>query len=142
MLGVTWAACEYSWADFMADARLLAALIKADETPFSAIYAIPRGGLVLGTYLSHTLNLPIILGVDIAPEMLDKRVLIVDDNTITGESLRDFAAQGFATCVLFHNPESAVTPTYYAQPCVDFPVFPWEADACSGHADGVRIIAS
>ena len=141
MLGTTWKASEYSWADFSADAREIVRRLRQDA-PYELIYAIPRGGLVLGVYLSHTFNLPLLTADAVAPEMLEgARTLVVDDNTITGESLAPYVAHGIACAVLLHNPESAVEPTYFARTTTDFPIFPWEADACVAATDGAKVLA-
>jgi hypoxanthine phosphoribosyltransferase len=119
----------YSWTDFQQDVRIIAASLRAGCRRHSYIYAVPRGGLVLGVYLSHTLDLPLIesrlfrsdFGTD---------VLVVDDSTGTGSTLAEYAAMGCTTAVLVHNPvSSCVKPTVYGRESLDWPVFPWEADS-------------
>jgi adenine/guanine phosphoribosyltransferase-like PRPP-binding protein len=107
----------YTWDEFDADARELVRQIREVE-PFEAIYAIPRGGLVLGVYLSHTLNLPLICAVDVAPESLLRRTLVVDDHHNRGGALRILAS-----CVLIHHRITVLPPSSPASPIGRFP---WE----------------
>lgn len=119
---------QYTWNDFTVDARVIAAAIKRSGRRFSAIYAIPRGGLVLGVYLSHTLNLPMIVAPELSPLIAAFDMLVVDDNTVTGSALAEF--KDCATAVLVHNAiGSAVTPTFFGRESLNWPVFPWEQDS-------------
>jgi hypoxanthine phosphoribosyltransferase len=50
------------------------------------IYAIPRGGLILGQILSNRLNLPLILD----EKLIDEKTVICDDICDTGTTLFKF----------------------------------------------------
>lgn len=118
---------QYTWDDFMVDARTIAASIRAGFRKHSAIYAVPRGGLVLGVYLSHTLELPLLTGIVAHP---DPNVLVVDDNVVTGSVIAHYNALGCTTAVLVHNPiGSNVRPTLFGRESLEWPVFPWEQDS-------------
>ena len=119
----------YTWQDFALDAQRLAGYIMCGPRAHTAIYAIPRGGLVLGVYLSHTLHLPLI--IDEPPKVEDcLNVLVVDDNAVTGSSIAPFIKRGFTTAVLINNPVGNInSPTYVARTSLDWPVFPWEVDS-------------
>jgi len=66
--------------------RLIKA-IKNTNKEYKNIYAIPRGGLIFGVYLSHALNLPMVY--DTNTIVLD--TLIVDDICDTGNTLKLFS---------------------------------------------------
>lgn len=84
---------------------------------------------MLGVYLSHTLNLPLIVGF-FGADRLPPRTLVVDDNVITGASLEPYHRAGFATAVLVTMPIADGRSTFAAQVSTEWPIFPWEADAC------------
>ena len=70
-----------SWK-FVQDAvDLLTFKIHKNRIAFDGIYAIPRGGLVPGVMLSHTLKLPFL----VSPT---KDCLLVDDISDTGNTLK------------------------------------------------------
>jgi hypoxanthine phosphoribosyltransferase len=56
---------------------------KRFKGKFKDIYAIPRGGLVFGVYLSHTLGIPM-------TRKITKDTLIVDDICDTGNTLLNY----------------------------------------------------
>lgn len=64
----------------------LAQKILNSKTKYNNIYAIPRGGLVLGVYLSHRLRLPMIS----SEQLINNKTLIVDDICDTGMTLKRF----------------------------------------------------
>ena len=70
-----------TWEEFDSMAKALA--YKLQDGGFDSIYAIPRGGLVLGVRLSHLLNLPLVRWVEMNPN-----TLVVDDISDTGETLK------------------------------------------------------
>lgn len=120
----------YTWAEFEHDAAYIAeclnTVIKHSREPVQAyaIYGIPRGGLVLATYLSHALNAPLYT----RDSDWHLPVVVVDDNVITGATLNIFAAKAFATATLLQNPNARMhNKTHiFAQVTPEWPVFPWE----------------
>lgn len=116
-----------SWEEFQADARTLVHQMRHYvNRDFKAVYGIPRGGLVLATYLSHTLNLPLLMpGVPPGPA-----VLVVDDNVVTGESIAPYRDRGCWTAALIVNPLTQTMPHFHVRVSTDWPIFPWEADSC------------
>lgn len=74
----------YSYGLFEKTVIKLAKLIKKQNRKYINIFAIPRGGLILGVYLSHRLNLPMI------KDGINKHTLIVDDICDTGQTLKSF----------------------------------------------------
>jgi len=59
----------------------LANMIRATKKNFLNIYAVPRGGLILGVYLSHE------LGISLNNHFVLNNTLVVDDICDTGKTL-------------------------------------------------------
>jgi len=76
----------YGYSMLLNSIHLLIKKIKQTNKKFKNIYAIPRGGLILGVHLSHTLNLPLLTD-DIDEGTLTEDTLIVDDICDTGKTL-------------------------------------------------------
>ena len=101
------------------------------EKPFTGVYGLPRGGLVLAVMLSHKLNIPLLASP--APGCL-----IVDDICDSGESLVHYVkntsgghAVPYAIVTLFYRPnELGIVPDYYYDVKKDdvWVVFPWEVE--------------
>lgn len=119
----------YSWLDFHYDARRLLLALRDAGLTVTQIVAIPRGGLVLGTLLSHALAVP--LHVRAMPEPWDPpTTLVVDDNAITGGSLQPFLYRGMTAAVLIRHPNvDPMSTIYYARESDDVFLFPWEVEA-------------
>lgn len=121
---------QYTWADFDRDAtglaKTLRELMAKSFPPIQAwgVYGIPRGGLVLATYLSHALNAPLYTR-DFDWHL---PVVVVDDNVVTGATLNHFAPKAFATATLIQNPNARLhdRPHLYARTSTEWPIFPWE----------------
>lgn len=78
---------KYITYDMFSEAVIrLTQKILNSKTKYKNIYAIPRGGLVLGVYLSHSLKLPMIQ----SEALINKKTLIVDDICDTGMTLGRF----------------------------------------------------
>ncbi len=80
---------------------------------FKAIYAIPRGGLVIGVALSHILRLNLILTEEKLKQYAIDEVLVVDDIADYGRALKPFHDAGYCTLTLAKKPRSAIIPTIY-----------------------------
>ena len=57
------------------------------DNQYEGIYAIPRGGLIIGVMMSHKLGLPMI---DRLQSYYGKKFLIVDDIADTGVTLERY----------------------------------------------------
>ena len=83
---------KVSWSNFDSDMNEYASTI--DSKKYVGIYAIPRGGLVLGVKLSHLLGLPLLLSP------CDK-CLIVDDILDSGETVKPLLQKFEKTCAFY-----------------------------------------
>ncbi len=115
-------------------------IILANKIPkgkYEYIYAIPRGGLIVGVYLSHYLELEILDKHDFAVRYtvylrtndreIINDILIVDDLSDTGVTLDSFIQQ-FDVATIHYKPRSIVKPTYYVEECPNdrWIVYPFE----------------
>ena len=93
---------------------ILKLIDKLPKDKYKFVYAIPRGGLIIGVYVSHYLNIPLIVG-KYHPSELCIETLIVDDLVDTGITLKEFLDSGFDIAVLQYKPRSSIIPTYYVE---------------------------
>jgi len=86
------------------------------------IYAVPRGGLVLGVMLSHITKLPMLA----AP---CKDCIIIDDISDTGKTLEVFREKNYLIATLMYHKQTTVIPEIYKLEKKDnWIVFPWEIE--------------
>ena len=109
-----------SYNSFLAHATELVQLIQKAGKKYEAVYAIPRGGLVLGVFLSHALGIPMV-------DEVHKGVLVVDDLADTGDTLQEYYKEE-DVAVLFMKPWSTFTPTYFVSKTEYWIEFMWEFD--------------
>lgn len=95
------------------------------------VYGLPRGGLCLAVKLSHLLGKPFII------ELNDsyKNVLILDDITDSGETIKPFferkeKLQSNDTVITWHlnTNNYRIEPDYYVQKTNKWVVYPWESE--------------
>jgi len=116
--------------EFHLDVSKLAELISQDK--YEYVYGPPRGGHIIGAYLSHYLDLTYIESYDtlksIQREGVRDKVLIADDLVDTGVTMEKFKEYNIA--VLYYKPRSIVRPTYYVKEIPNdlWVCFPWEKD--------------
>lgn len=113
-----------SWDQYNKDVHELAKMIKASEEEFHCIYAIPRGGYILGVHLSHLLKIPLI-------EKPYGNTLVVDEISDTGGTLSSFQYKKMyrAKIATLHIKEETKTVPHfwvakYKQNC--WIEYPWE----------------
>lgn len=80
-----------TWQDFTVAVNILADVISQEEVSIDVIYGVPRGGLCIGTSLSHKLNIPLI----VKEKQIKKHtnVLVVDDISDSGMTLSKIKAK-------------------------------------------------
>lgn len=74
---------DYNYFMFQVELKKLKNHFEKSNKKYSSIYAIPRGGLILGVYLSHMLNIPLV-------RVIEPNTLVVDDICDTGSTLEQF----------------------------------------------------
>ena len=143
---------ELTWEIFGDATRELAERVADSGWIPDLVVAVARGGLTVGGALSYALgvkncgaiNVEFYTGVDsrldvpvVLPPSLnlvdvtDLRVLIADDVADTGHTLRlvqEVLSQHVAearTAVLYHKPQSVITPTYSWKTTDAWINFPW-----------------
>lgn len=108
-------------------AYLNAVAQRVDPHDFSGVYGVPRGGSVLGAWLSHKLYLPLLS----KPE---PGCIIIDDICDSGRTLRDLlnspeigSPNNCYITVMFYRPQGYGPADYYFKEKGDkWIVFPWE----------------
>lgn len=98
----------------------LAKDIKKSGEKFDFIYGIPRGGWVVAVALSHRLGIPV------AKFRVNEKVLVVDDISDSGGTLKDL--RRFKIATIFVKDKSTVKPDFYWKKIREeiWIEFPWE----------------
>ena len=99
-----------SWEEV--GAYLNAVAERVDPHDFSGVYGIPRGGSVLGAWLSHKLYLPML-------SQVEPNCIVVDDICDSGENC-------FVTVMFSTLKNSAPIDYFYKEKCDSWIAFPWE----------------
>lgn len=115
---------KISWKQVSEGAALLAKHLRprVERREIRNIYAIPRGGLILGVMLSHKLNIPLTLDPDF-------NTLIVDDIADTGKTLCKFLNENKwgEVATLFYHKQTKFMPEFVVyEKKKQWLVFPWE----------------
>jgi hypoxanthine phosphoribosyltransferase len=108
-----------SWRDYVKACRRMARLIA--PFGYQDIYAIPRGGLIFGTIISHMLDIPMITA-----DKVHSKTLIVDDLTDSGKALEPWVDKAGGAAVLFYKLHSTVQPTHFLKQTIRWVRFPYE----------------
>ncbi len=146
--------CEIlSWARIVKDSKRLSKIIKDSGYNPDIVVAIGRGGYVPARILCDYLLIrdlttikvehwgiaateteKAIIKFPLCAEIKDKRVLLVDDITDTGDTLRvsleylkNFEPKEIRTAILIHKSCSAIVPDYFVKKVVKWRwiIFPW-----------------
>lgn len=118
---------KVTWTGYDKMARDLAAKIKSSGKEIKAVYGIPRGGLVLACHLSNLLGVEMIMPGQMANFTPD-RILICDDVSDSGNTLKSYEQSGYTTATLFYKTATTVKPTFSVVHAADemWLTFPWE----------------
>jgi len=120
----------YSWEEYNIDIKDIIKGLHTNKLKFSAIYGIPKGGLVLATTLANKLNIPLYLSLNSIPKSISKKnILIVDDVSDSGLTLlRIPGIEKYSTLTLFYKPQTSFIPDYTCRKCDNklWIVYPWE----------------
>lgn len=118
----------YTWENFDYDVKRIVKHINNLKHKYKAIYAIPCGGLVLGTTLKNYLKIPLIFSLK---SVKSEDVLIVDDVSDTGNTLSKIKnIDKYYTITLFKKQKTSYTPNFYVRECKQdiWIVYPWEPE--------------
>jgi uncharacterized protein len=98
------------------------------------VVGIPRGGLILAVMMSHRLNIKH-MTIDHLEKLEEfdlninkKNILIVDDISDSGHTLKHYKKQGYTTATLDVRNTTVTKPDYYCNwlETTDWIVYPWE----------------
>ena len=139
-----------TWGEVYEATARIAASIKIKGEGFDAVLGIARGGWVPARLLSDFLSVRRLVSVqiesydnevkgslrlleDVPAELIDSRLLLVDDISDSGSSLiaiidalRRSGATKFRTATLYTKPWSKLVPDYFFKEVSEWVVFPWE----------------
>lgn len=113
-----------SWSEINDYVNILAEQIKNSKVKFSKIFAVPRGGLVVGVMLSHKLGIPIINKQD-----KQKDTLIVDEIWDTGKTATEYCTKDQKFACIHFKPKANKTdkkPDFYCAETNAWINYPWE----------------
>ena len=121
-----------SWNDLDADVFKLAS--KVENVDY--VVGIPRGGLIIAVMLSHLLGAKH-MTVDHLEKLeefdleIDKKtILIVDDISDSGQTLKQYKKAGYQTATLDVRNTTITKPDHYCNwlKTTDWIVYPWERE--------------
>lgn len=112
---------------------LIALAGKIPSNKFHCIFAFPRGGWIVGVYLSHQLKIPLITDTQdwkILPRCVLPFTLFVDDIIHTGRTMKPLHERGLWLASLFCKEDSPFEPSYYVHKVVSdiWVRFPYELE--------------
>ena len=120
---------EITWQLFDTICRDLATHVVLMDGKPENIYAVPRGGLVVGVRLSHLLDVPMVYD----RKQIGPRTLVVDDISDSGTTLTDLFAflpprERPKVLCLEMREGSGFEPNYYYRKsnAGEWTLFPWE----------------
>lgn len=141
----------YSWENLAIDLKSIAAQISLSEWFPDFIVGIKRGGLIPATYLSHIMNVPLLVCscqlrdgnravelIEITEEIKNKRLLFIDDICDEGDTFKKIAdylqknkIKNYKTSAIFYNIRQNFIIDYKARKIdrskdTSWIVFPWE----------------
>jgi len=106
------------------------------DEPLTAIYGIPRGGLIPAVILSHKFDIPLLTDID---NTTDKNILIVDDIIDSGETIKPYIIRQFKTASVYVNKKRTnVYPTFNAETTENWIIFPYEKDVSEDNVSKVK----
>jgi len=109
-----------SWQEFEKMTKDLINKIKISEEKFDGVYGIPRGGLITAVYLSHQLNIPLLI-------YPTENTLVVNDISDEGKTLSSLKNRKIAT--LYSTNWTKTKPDWHIklkENKTNWIVFPWE----------------
>lgn len=121
----------FSWNDFEKAVQELTKQISFwDKIDF--VVGIPRGGVILAIVLSHRTGVKH-MTIDhfekVKGELDPKRILIVDDISDSGQTLKKYVDEGYLTATWHERFSTIAKPDFVVEHLnnTDWVVYPWEA---------------
>lgn len=112
----------YTWEDFELDVNQILSFLAGHGRTYNGVFALPRGGLILGVRLSHELDIPLISGG------VTRNTLVVDDIADSGDALLTYINRSQCDTVVLHrNIHCPIKPTFWAQDVEGYVIYPWES---------------
>ncbi len=135
----------YNWQSFENDIKTIIGFIEGEKWNITGIYAIPKGGLVLGVYLANWLNVPLYLDFhDCVKGCFDyENILVVDDISDSGRSLTKIPdVCGLNTITLYVKEGTQFIPNFYCRQAKkdEWIFFPWEPHNKKSVRDGTKVL--
>ena len=120
---------RYSWQWVDQQLNTIGDKLEAIQKP-KFVTGVPRGGLIPAVLLSHKFNIPYI-GLEAAktlPGELKKKILVLDDISDSGNTLKQIERHSFITATLAMRRSTTYVPEYVGEMILDdrWLVFPWE----------------
>lgn len=104
--------------------------VLASGEEYEVVYGPPRGGLIPGVMLSHRLRIPLVMNMEEVwrIDMQHKKVLIVDDISDSGRTMKYFREKNFDIATIYLRYNSMTVPRFHALNIDndDWLLFPWE----------------
>lgn len=110
-----------TWEEYIKDLEILTEKVKKSNANFDFIIGIPRGGLIPATYISHQLEIPLIVD-DIYTLITPIKLLVIDDISDTGHTLERYKKNNVTIATLHIKTGTEVIPDFYVR---EFPKTTW-----------------
>ena len=129
---------KLDWTKYISQIYELAAAVKRSKIKFDLLYAVPRGGNIPGTILSHELGIKMV--DDLVPsEYKNKNLLLVDDVCDSGKVLTEYVGyvinsttsippKNVKTAVLYKHEKADFIPDFFVGLNKNWVTFPFEKD--------------
>ena len=124
---------QYSWEWVDKQVEKIGDYLESIETP-KFVTGVPRGGLILAVMMSHRLGIKH-MTIDHLEKLEEfnlnidnKNILIVDDISDSGQTLKHYKKQGYTTATIDVRNTTITKPDYYCNwiETADWIVYPWE----------------
>lgn len=126
---------EISYKKLAEDCTKLADQIRKKDKGYTSIFAIPRGGVPVGVYLSKELGLPLV-------EEPTEGSLVVDDLVDSGKTIDEYIKARYDVAVVYRKPHSPVEASnlYIVETLDDWIEFPYEQTNTDAEENFRRIL--
>lgn len=124
-----------NWNDYNKKLITLINIIKKNDVKFDFVYGIPRGGLIPAVFISHQLEIDLLINLNSSLNKLkDKKIFIIDDIVDTGITmieiinlikLFNIKLKVFSGSIFKHK-KSNFIPDFYVEENDKWIIFPYE----------------